>query len=60
MASPGFFARWVRRSAYYGGLPWRDWFCASAHDSDSFFWRLMGLEISIRRKPKETTWQPKN
>lgn len=41
--------QWFPLSAY-SRLRYRRWFWATAHDSDSLFWRILGLEVTVRRR----------
>jgi hypothetical protein len=34
----------------YEDMPWRVWVFTTAHDSSSFYWRILGLEINWMRE----------
>lgn len=33
----------------YAGMSWRQWIYSTAHDSGSWFWRVLGWEINVPR-----------
>ena len=42
--------KWLRPKAYYPlQMRWKQWAFCSAHDSESWFWRILGLEVTVRR-----------
>lgn len=44
--------QWIPKSAYdaYEKVPWKNWIYSSAHDAESYFWRIFGIEICIKVK----------
>ena len=38
---------WAYAISKASALPWRLWVYSEAHGSDSFYWRVLGLEINI-------------
>ena len=39
--------RWYPPWSYVRPLPFRIWLYSTAHDSESWYWRICGLEINV-------------